>query len=745
MTLPLAVLLLCAVPLTADDPPAAVQGRVLDAQTGEPIAKAAVALRDRKRETVTDAAGRFRLDDLPAGSVEIEVTTVGYGLARRTVPVGGPDVEMRLTQEALRRSEEVAVTTAPFEPPDLAAPAAQVLTGTELKNLANVLVDDPLRSVQSLPGVASSDDFEATFAVRGTGFENVGLYIDGVLMSAPFHTIRDVNDGFSLTLVNGDVVDSITLMAGSAPARYGDRTGSVLGLQLREGSRDEFFGRASLGATGLYATLEGPLGRGKKTSWLLSARKSYLDYVLDRLDTSDIVLGYYDVTARLAHHPSPSHTLTLGWLHGRSKWRSTEDDRGPASEDTADAGTDLLTLQHRFLPSTRTWLDTVAFVSRETGLNRLVDGTESLDATGWQWGLRADATRVIGPHRVEGGLVLRQLSEDATARDFVPAASAYRVTAQYDADALQGGGYLQDTWTTAGDRFSLTAGVRIDGFQQTDETRVLPRAALTWKVAGGTRLFAGFGRHAQFPRFEQLLGEQGNPELHSQSASHFSFGVDQALGATTRVRLEAYDQELRDLPFVAAADWRIEDGRIRPPQPMAPLANALDGWSRGVEVMVQRRSANGLSGWIAYSFGHARWHEEPGTLEFDSDFDQRHTLTVFGSYRVTPTLNLSTKYRYGSGFPVAGFYEARPDGVFLSDERNLYRPEAYSRWDLRVNKAFLFDGWKLTLYGEVINVLDRTHHRYTGLDGLDLRTGRAFLETDTLFPLLPSIGVTVDF
>jgi hypothetical protein len=42
-------------------------------------------------------------------------------------------------------------------------------------------------------------------------------------------------------------------------------------------------------------------------------------------------------------------------------------------------------------------------------------------------------------------------------------------------------------------------------------------------------------------------------------------------------------------------------------------------------------------------------------------------------------------------------------------------------------------------------VLDRTHRRYTGLDGLDLRTGRAFLENDTLFPLLPSIGVTVEF
>lgn len=745
MTPTFVLLLLCGALLSPDDPAAAVQGRVVDAQTGEPIAKAAVAVRDTQRETVTDAGGRFRLADLPAGSVEIVVTTVGYGLAQRMAAVGGPDVEIRLAQEGLRRSEEVAVTTPAFDPPDLAAPSAQVLSGTELKNLSNVLVDDPLRSVQSLPGVAASDEFEATFAVRGTGFENTGLYIDGVLMSAPFHTIRDVNDGFSLTLVNGDVVDSITLLAGSGPARYGDRTGSVLGLKLREGSREEFFGRASLGATGLYATLEGPLGGGKKTSWLLSARKSYLDYVLDRLEASDIVLGYYDVTARLAHHPSPSHTLALGLVHGRSRWRNTEEDRGPTSEDTADAGTDLLTLQHRFLPSTRTWLETVAFVSRETGLNRHVDGTDSLDASSWQWGLRTGATRVMGRHRVEGGLLLRQLSEDATTREFDRAASAYRVTAQYDADALQGGGYLQDTWTAAGDRLSLTVGVRLDGFQQTDETRVLPRAALLWNVTGGTRIFAGFGRYSQFPRFEELFGGHGNPELHSESATHFSVGVEHALGATTRVRVEAYDQEHRDLPFVAAADWRIEDGRIRAPQPNAPLTNALDGWSRGIEVMVQRRSANGLSGWIAYSFGHARWHEEPGTLAFDSDFDQRHTLTVFGSYRITPTLNLSTKYRYGSGFPVAGFYEARPGGVFLSDERNLYRPEAYSRWDLRANKAFLFDGWKLTLYGEVINVLDRTHHRYTGLDGLDLRTGRAFLETDTLFPLLPSIGVTVDF
>lgn len=265
-TLALAVLV-CA-PLAAEDPqaPVSLRGRVIDAQTGEPIAKALVSIRSRKVEAVTDAAGRFVLSDVPPGEVEIAVTTVGYGLWRRTVPADREtqELEIRLSQEALRRAEEVAVSAAPFEPLDPAASAGHVLGGTELENLASVLVDDPLRSVQSLPGVATNDDFGATFAARGLGFSNVGFYVDGVLMKAPFHTIRDVNDSFSLTLLNGDVVDSLSLVSSGAPARYGDRTGSVLALRTRDGSHEEFFGRASLGATGLYATLEGPIGAAKK-------------------------------------------------------------------------------------------------------------------------------------------------------------------------------------------------------------------------------------------------------------------------------------------------------------------------------------------------------------------------------------------------------------------------------------------------------------------------------------------------
>jgi hypothetical protein len=745
----LVLAVLVGAPLAAEDPTVTVtlRGRVTDAQTGEPLAKALVSIRNRRIETVTDAGGRFVLAGVPPGEVEIAVTTVGYGPGRRTVQAGREteDLEIRLGQEALRRAEEIAVTTAPFESVDPAAPAAHLLGGTELKNLASVLVDDPLRSVQSLPGVAASDDFGATFAARGLGFSNVGFYVDGVLMNALFHTIRDVNDSFSLTLLNGDVVDSLSLVTGGAPARYGNRTGSVLAVKTRDGSRDGFFGRASLGATGLYATLEGPIGAAKRTSWLVSARKSYLDYVLERLHEGTVVLGFYDATAKLTHHPSTSQSVALGFLHGRSRWRSTQPNPRPPDSHTADAGTDLATLQWRWFPSLRWWLESVAFVSRETGRNRNLDATDRFRFASTQWGLRSDATRIFGHHRLEAGVLFRGLSESAVAREFDRQPASYRLTESYDARSAQQGAYVQDIWTGLGDRLTLTLGGRLDRFQETRETRVLPRASLTWAISGRTRLLAAVGEYAQFPGFEQLFGRHGNPDLRAERATHYVLGVEHSLGTSARLRLEAYDQGLTGLLFNREAEWRLEGGRILGPRVDTPLRSALAGHSRGIEMLVQRRSANGLSGWVAYTLGHARWHEEESGLRFDSDFDQRHTLTVFGTCRISHTLNLSTKYRYGSGFPVAGFYESGPGGVYLSSERNRYRPESYSRWDLRANKAFVFERWRLTVYGEVVNLLNRTHTRYTGLDELDARTGRVSLESGTLFPFLPSAGVTVEF
>jgi hypothetical protein len=733
-------------------PPATLRGRVLDAQTGEPLAKARVSVRGVEIETRTDEAGRFELAGLPAGEVEIAVATVGYGVVRRTVATGAPDLEIRLNQDALKRSEEVVVTAPPFTPLHPAAPSEMTIEGTELKNLSSVLADDPLRSVQSLPGVAATDDFNATFAVRGYGFTQVGLYVDGVLLGVPFHTVRNVNvnDSYSLTVVNGDVVESLSLTSGGAPAAFGERVGPVLDVATRDGSAERFYARANVGVAGVSGVLEGPLGAN--TTGLVCARKSFLDYVLKKVRTDGILLGYADITGKLTHRLTGAHTLSLTLLHGRSTYQTDMADLFPSAFFQAHAGTDLAALRWRFLPSERASLSATAFGARDTGRNENFDDTERYNNTAPQAGLRVDGMRAIGRHRVEAGVLGRRMSERAIHRAAFSddGATVYRVDERYaSGGTTQAGAYLQDTWTGLGERLSLTLGGRVDHFAWTDETRVSPRASATLTLSPRTNVFGAWGAYAQFPSFDALLGDNGTPGLRAERSQHRGLGVERLLGATTRVRLEVYDHSAEDVLFDRAAEWRVVEGHIVPPgvEPGAPasgIQNALSGRSRGVEILLQRRSANGLSGWIAYAFGRA-WVEDARGVRFDTDFDQRHTVSLFGSYRVSATVNLSAKFRYGSGLPLAGYFEERPDGTLgLSARRNRYRPDAYSRADLRANKAFLFDRWKLTLYGEVLNVFDRPNRRFADFD-LDRGTGRVELFADDLFPLLPSAGVTVEF
>src|SRR4029450_4486936 len=65
-----------------------VAGTVLDARTAMPLPGVVVAIPALYRETVSDSNGRFVLAEVPAGSVALHVSLVGYGLAagRRGAP-----------------------------------------------------------------------------------------------------------------------------------------------------------------------------------------------------------------------------------------------------------------------------------------------------------------------------------------------------------------------------------------------------------------------------------------------------------------------------------------------------------------------------------------------------------------------------------------------------------------------------------------------------------------------------------
>ena len=146
-----------------------IAGRVLDAQTGDPVAGAAIVIDGR----TAAAAGADGVFSVPAGStrrVDVLVTAVGYAFVTRRVDVtaGGADLgDVRLNRESAAVAERVEVRGAQTRD---AAPA-RTLTKADLETLSMVIVEDPLRSVHALPGVAANNDLKAEFSLRGAAFD----------------------------------------------------------------------------------------------------------------------------------------------------------------------------------------------------------------------------------------------------------------------------------------------------------------------------------------------------------------------------------------------------------------------------------------------------------------------------------------------------------------------------------------------------------------------------------------------
>ena len=734
-----------------------LRGKVVDFKTGEVIAKALVSIGDQKLQAVTDDAGRFDLAGITPGEVDLYVTTVGYGLLKKKIliPAGADmEVELDIGQEALKRTEQVIVTAGPFDRVEPSATTEQTLQASELKDMSG-LFGDPFRSIQTLPGVASSDDYYAYFAYRGAGTSNIAFYIDGSLMIDPFHDVEQIPDAGSVSLLNGDIIDSVSLLGGAFPAKYGDSTAAVMNVVTREPGRDQTSTRISVDCFQAGVTAEGPMGRAKKAAWLVTARKSYLQYLMDRIGTSGLSIAYYDTEDKLIWNPSARHSLSLLAIYGPLNVSGAESN-DTVGNWTTQSRAEVYGTNWKWMPRTSAILRTDLSYNRENDNNNIQSGN-LLNAKTQYFSVLHDATFQIGREfTVNGGAEARDTTEnyyDNYMWDVVtgdPSFSAYPAV-KFLGQAWRYGGYLQPSWSSRKGPIMLTAGGRFDRFEFTEQNLWLPRASLSIGLTSRSKLLAGYGQYAQYPNLEQLLGDNRNPALRAQRATHYVAGLEQLISDRVRFKVEVYDRKEKQNPYTPQAEWRLLNGVVVGPVYEAPLHNSVRGSSHGIEFSLQRVSANRLSGWLSYSIGYARYRDTLDNLYFDGDYDQRHTVNAFASYRLSKTVGWSGKFRYDSNFPVVGFFHGTPEAgnqtqIFaFSSQRNQIRVPDYSRLDTRLNKAYYYKRSKLTVFVEGDNLLNHANVRYFGVNTYNFITGQVKLIHDNMLPILPSGGFTFEF
>ena len=632
-----------------------------------------------------------------------------------------------------------------------------MLRSNELQQLRGVITNDPMRAIHVLPGVATGDDLRSEFSVRGLPVRNMNFTFEGIATPLLVHTVQGVQDTGSIAMVNGDVLNEIALAAGSYPQRYGDHTGAELNFLMREGSRDRLRGQFRPSITDTSLVLEGPLGSSKSGSWLVSARKSYLGAVIKRIDPENtFAFGFHDAQLKLVRDLTPAHQLQFALTVGRS--RLDQDpaftSRGEVKDGVNDVGVAVVTW--RYLVSPRFILTQRFAADGNTFRNVNRDGLELHRARRSDLMYRADWTYSRSARlMVEGGGEIRRSSESRFEQGLEllrPEFAAARELQRLGDRRI----FVRADAHHARARDVVAPGVRVDHSTLTGHTSASPWIESRWPLSSSL-VAARRRRHlssgAGIRRSERVARIESRRDAvvscrRGRRRSARAIGDVAGIGATT-----AKTATIRGCP---TREFRVADGRLVLPSFTTQYENTLDGHSRGVELVVQRRSPNGLSGWVAYNLASTRYRNtvDRDRDEFAADYDQRHTVNMYGVYRFSDRMSFSARFRAGSNFPVPGYYRDRGRSRQLAGRSRRCTSSApratrcecrcIRRLDVRANRTFSWRATRLTLFAEVLNVYARDNVRAAS-PGINGNTHQVFGLFDSMFPLIPSAGLSLEF
>ncbi len=339
------------------------------------------------------------------------------------------------------------------------------------------------------------------------------------------------------------------------------------------------------------------------------------------------------------------------------------------------------------------------------------------------WGWRKD-------HVLEGGWTLRRADNSYAATSYDPDGTLNSTESQ-SAIGWRTSEYAQESSSFFTNRLHLTGGVRVDTVEQFDIHPVSPQLSASLQIASATQLQFGVGRYNQFDFPEPALPQIGNCPIQVdfyQTANHYTAGIEQRVRQNTRVKLLLFDRQNSTSEHYS---------RYSPTQCSTSTFSFERDYSRGAQIVLQSRTANRLSGWIGYTVLTARQSSPTNNTGqiwlpyFPTPDDQRNTLNVFGSYRISPSVHLSGKFLFGSGFAIP----SAPNPPRLGD---------YQRLDVRAEKDWAFDRWKLVLYGEVLNLTDHNNPRYL-YTSYDPNGGAPSVVLGRGLPILPTAGLAFEF
>ena len=638
---------------------------------------------------------------------------------------------------------------------------------------------DILKTIQFLPGIQSGFEGSSGIYVRGGGPDQNLILLDGVPVYNASHLF-----GF-FSVFNADAIQSVDLIKGGFPARYGGRLSSVIDIHTKEGNMNEFHGEGAIGNVAAKITVEGPLNKGK-TSYMLSGRRTFLDLFtvpLAKLANSNRIFSYHfeDFNGKVNHIFSDKDRVFLSAYIGRDKFRDDNNrisDLGNVTEDLSEK-TDLswgnittaVRWNHVYSPKLFGNL-TTTFSRYEFNLSTEVDIKNDTGGTienifrrneykssirDWAAKLDFDYLPSSNHHVRFGASVILHQFEPGTSR-FQSHLATDTTFGSSPVSTKEFYTYVEDDIKVS-DNFSLNAGIHVSGSQaeNTFYTSFQPRISTNYQITDLFSVKASFSRMAQYIH---LLVNSGvglptdlwvpvTANVKPQRSDQVALGIATEVAGHFELTVEGYYKWMSGL--IAYKDGA---GFLDVDDAWEDKIETGDGYSYGVEFFLQKRFGK-TTGWLGYTW--SKNIRDFDNLNFGKKFyyryDRRHDISLTLNHKLKPQIDLGLVWVYGTGFPVTlptstyqrsgGHITGKiAETAFIKSfpGRNSTRTKDYHRLDLSVSfskkKKWGERKWVAGLYNAYAH-LNPTFVEYD-------EEKEEFVQL-SLFPFIPSISYQFKF
>lgn len=710
-----------------------ISGYITDSLSLETLIGANIIESSRHVGTSTNSFGYYSLT-LPAGETELVFSYMGYGSRRCRFTLNKDTLmNLRLGVSSDNSLEEIVVLS-DKKPAGIYATEMGTLEipMTQIRNTPALLGEaDILKTIQLMPGVQAGTEGFSGMYVRGGGPDQNLILLDGI----PVYNADHMLGVFSV--FTPEAVKNVTLFKSSFPARFGGRLSSVIDIRTNDGDMQSYHGTVSIGLLTSKVHLEGPVIKGK-TSFCLTARRTYFDFFTKPFlkDNQDLGYYFYDINAKVNHKFSDRSRLFFSFYKGKDHYDYSQDAQYDGYEEHAPVvrmyndklnlnwGNTIAALRWNYVYNNKLFSKTTVAYNH---YNMQMDGSFRKDVQGEEsgnfyrynsdyhsgitdWSVQSDFEYIPVPaHQIKFGI-------GYLFHSFRPEVMASRITESSGDEFVQDttfntnpdnhllghelSVYLEDNFNI-GKRFSMNAGVHLSLFytQGRGYFSAQPRLSLRYLIGKDFAVKTAFSRMSQY--------------VHLLTSSQIMLPTDLWVPVTKRIRpMDAYQYSLGGY-YTGLKGWEFSlEGYIKRMnnvleyQDGASFFASSTGWeekvemgqgrSMGMELLIQKTQGK-TTGWLGYTLAKSDRQFKDGTINngkrFPYKYDRRHSISLCVNHKFNDKVDLGISWIFNTG-GTASVGEFRtsiiiPGGgiteIDYIPERNNYRLPSSHRLNIGVN------------------------------------------------------------